>query len=128
MEKNNELKNKLLSFWERTAPTRRVLAGIGKWIFRLRGLLMAVPVAIAAIMLAIQNSRRLPAMVGINILASGEYQYMVARSTAVTAPLIVTGICLLLMFCSRKTVYPWLISIFTLVIPVVIYITNIFPA
>lgn len=128
MEKNNELKNKLLSFWERTAPVRGVLAGIGRWIFHLRGFFMAVPVAIAAIWLAIQNSQRLPAMVGINILASGEYQYMVARSTAVTAPLVVTGICLVLMFCSRKTVYPWLISIFSLVIPVMIYITNIFPA
>ena len=128
MEKLNEFKSKLLSLWERTARVRKVLAGIGKWIFRLRGLLMAIPVAIAAIMLAMQNNERLPEMVGINILASGEYQYMVARNTAVMAPLAVTGICLLLMFCSRKTVYPWLISIFTLVIPIVIYITNIFPA
>ena len=128
MEKNNELKNKLLSFWERTAPARKVLAGIGRWIFNLRGIFMAIPVAIAAITLAMKNNQRLPAMVGINILASGEYQYMVARSTAVTAPLIVTGVCLLLMFLSRKTVYPWLISIFSLVIPIVIYIPNIFPA
>lgn len=128
MEKNNELKNKLLSFWERTVPARRVLAAIGRWIYHLRGLLMAVPVALAAIWLAIQNTQRLPAMVGINILANGEYQYMIARGTAVTAPLIVTGVCLLLMFCSRKTIYPWLISIFTLAIPVMIYITNVFPA
>ena len=128
MEKNNELKNKLLSFWERTASVRRVLTGICRWVFHLRGFFMAIPVAIAAIWLAIQNSQRLPAMVGINILASGEYQYMVARSTAITAPLIVTGVCLLFMFCSRKTVYPWLISVFSLVIPVMIYITNVFPA
>lgn len=128
MEKRNELKNKLLSFWERTAPVRRVFAAIGRWIYHLRGLLMAVPVALAAIWLAIQNTQRLPAMVGINLLASGDYQYMIARSTAVTAPLVVTGVCLLLMFCSRKTVYPWLISIFTLAIPVLIYITNVFPA
>ena len=128
MEKINELKNKLLSFWERTASVRRVLAGIGRWIFHLRGIFMAIPVALVAISLAIKNPQRLPAMVGINILASGEYQYMVARSTAVTAPLIITAVCLLLMFCSRKTVYPWLISIFSLVLPIVIYITNIFPA
>lgn len=128
MEKNNAFKNKLLSFWERTASVRKVLAGIGRWIYHLRGLLMAVPVALAAIWLAIQNTQRLPAMVGINILANGEYQYMIARGTAVTTPLLVTGICLLLMFCSRKTIYPWLISIFSLVIPVMIYITNVFPA
>jgi hypothetical protein len=32
------------------------------------------------------------------------------------------------MFVSRKTLYPWLISIFSLIIPVLLLITNMYPA
>ena len=51
---------------------------------------------------------------------------MVTRNYAVYGPLLVTGFCLLLMFCSRKTLFPWIISIFTLVLPYLIYLTNIY--
>lgn len=131
--------NKLQQFWQNSQPAREktgrvlgkigsVLQQIGKWIYRLRSLLLAIPVGIAAVMMAMQNMSRLPGMVGLNLLATGEYQMMVSRSVAVMGPLAVTALCLLLMFCSRRVIYPWLISIFTLVIPVLIYITNIFPA
>lgn len=132
MDKINEFKNKLLSAWAKTEPFRskagKVIGTIGKWLFHLRGLWLAVPVVLAAITLAIRNSRILPETVGINILADGSYQWMVDRSAAVMWPLVITGACLVLMFCSRKTIYPWLISVFTLVLPIVIYITNVFPA
>ena len=65
---------------------------------------------------------------GLLLLEDGSYYMTVSRSIAVMGPLAVTGVCLLLMFCSRRVVYPWLISIFTLILPFVIYITNIFPA
>jgi hypothetical protein len=61
-------------------------------------------------------------------LANGEYQYLISRSLAVMAPLLVTGGCLIMMFLSRRTVYPWIISIFTLVLPILIWFTNVFPA
>lgn len=106
----------------------RVLASIGKWIYRLRGLFMAVPVVLAALYLASQNMARLPDEVGINLLASGQYEYLISRGLAVMAPLVVTGVCLVMMFLSRRTIYPWLISIFSLILPWYIWITNVFPA
>ena len=106
----------------------RVLASIGKWIFRLRGFFMAIPVALAALYLASQNMARLPEEVGINLLANGEYEYLISRGLAVMAPLVVTGVCLVMMWLSRRTIYPWIISIFSLVLPILIWITNVFPA
>ena len=108
--------------------TGKVFKGIGIWIYRLRGFFMAIPVALAALYLAAQNMSRLPEEVGINLLANGEYQYLISRGLAVLAPLVVTGACLLMMLLSRKTVYPWIISIFTLVLPILIWFTNVFPA
>ena len=108
--------------------TGKVFKGIGIWIYRMRGFFMAIPVALAALYLAAQNMARLPEEVGINLLANGEYQYLISRGLAVMAPLLVTGVCLLMMWLSRRTVYPWIISIFTLVLPILIWITNVFPA
>lgn len=108
--------------------TMAVLKVIGKWIYRLRGLLMAIPVAVAALYLAVQNMARLPEEVGINLLANGQYEYLVSRGLAVLVPLVVTGVCLVMMFLSRRTIFPWIISIFSLVLPWLIWITNVFPA
>ena len=41
---------------------------------------------------------------------------------------VIFAACLLLMFLSRRVVYPWLVSIFSLALPLLIYITNVFPA
>lgn len=105
-----------------------VLASIGKWIYRLRGFFMAIPVVLAALYLATKNMARLPAEVGINLLANGQYEYLISRGLAVMIPLVVTGLCLLMMLLSRKTIYPWIISIFSLILPWLIWITNVFPA
>lgn len=139
MEKLSELKNKLLTAWASTEPFRTkfmevfdhigyVLLVIWKWIYNLRSIILAVPVVIVAIRLAIMNMSRLPDTVGLLILSSGEYQWMVDRGIAVMGPLAVTAGCLFLMFLSRRVVYPWLISIFSLTLPLLIYITNVFPA
>jgi hypothetical protein len=88
---------------------------------------MAVPVALVALRLAAWNMVKLPEEVGINLLASGEYQYMISRGLAVMGPLVVTAVCLLMMLLSRRTIYPWLISIFSLVLPLLIWVTNVFP-
>ena len=137
MEKKLSLKEKwsqieLPSWMEKTLivlkKIGRVLAGIGKWIFHLRGFFMAIPVVLAALYLATKNMARLPEEVGINLLASGQYEYLISRGLAVLAPLVVTGVSLVMMFLSRRTVYPWIISIFSLILPWLIYITNVFPA
>ena len=103
-----------------------VMKEIGRWIYKLRSVLLAIPVAVGAIILAVRNMAQLPEEVGINMLASGEFQMTISRSTAVLVPLVVTVFCLLLMFCSRKVLYPWLISLFSLVLPIVLMLTNMF--
>ena len=44
---------------------------IGTWIFRLRKVLLAIPVLAAAIYLAVQNMKLLPEQVGVNLLSTG---------------------------------------------------------
>lgn len=104
----------------------RVTGLIFTWIYRLRKVFMAVPVVVLAIRIAVANMERLPEYVGLNLQSSGEFAMMVTRSYAVFGPLCVTGFCLLLMFCSRKALFPWIISIFTLVLPYLIYWTNLY--
>lgn len=104
-----------------------VMKVIGSWIYRLRKVLMAIPVIVAAIYLARYNMANLPAQVGIDLQTTGVYAQMISRDLAVLGPLAVTGGCLLLMFCSRRTFYPWIISIFTLVLPILLYLTNVYP-
>lgn len=129
----------LQEFWAKTRPFRvqaaevlkkikYVVLLVSRWAYRLRSVLLAIPVATAAVILALRNAADLPARVGINLQASGDYALIVDRSLAVMGPLAVTAVCLLLMFCSRRVVYPWLISLFSLVLPVLLLITNIFPA
>lgn len=106
----------------------RTVRFLYRWGYNLRSVLLAIPVAVASVMLAVYNMANLPSQVGIDLQASGEYAIMVGRGVAVMGPLAVTAACLLLMFCSRKVLYPWLVSLFSLVLPVLILITNIFPA
>ena len=110
-----------------SAQTKEKLRSMWKWAYRLRSVILAIPVAAGAVILAIHNQAKLPDMVGINIQASGEYAEMVGKSVAVLGPLAVTAVCLLMVFCSKKVLYPWLISLFSLVLPLLIYITNVFP-
>lgn len=103
------------------------LKAVWKWVFRLRSVILAIPVAVGAVVLAVFNQANLPDMVGINMQASGEYAQMIGKGVAVLGPLALTAVCLLMMFCSRKVLYPWLISLFSLALPLLVYFTNTFP-
>lgn len=103
-----------------------VVGGIGMWIFRLRKIFMALPVLYTAWRLAVYSSENLPDVVGFDIQATGEFAQMISRNTAVYGPLGLTCVCLILMFCSRRTVYPWLISIFSLTLPILILALNVY--
>lgn len=105
----------------------QVMGITARWAYRLRSILLSIPVAVAAIALAMRNLRQLPTEVGINMLANGEYQWVISRSMAAWTPVAVTGVCLLMMFLSKKVLYPWLISVFSLVLPLVLLFTNTFP-
>lgn len=97
-----------------------------KWIWKLRTVFMAIPVIWAAVKLAIQNMDRLPDYVGLDIQSSGEFAQMITKTEAVVWPLGITAFCLVLMFCSKKPLLPWVISIFTLVLPVLIWVLNFY--
>lgn len=97
------------------------------WMFRLRKLVLAAPVVYYAIKLASYNMQHLPEQVGINLQVSGEFAQTVSRQFAVLGPLGLTGACLVLMFCSRKAVYSWVISVFTLALPLLLLLSNAYP-
>lgn len=133
------IEDKWQAFCKNTEPARkkcgRVFRKIGKtlktiwaYVYKLRAAILALPVTIGAIWLACMNMAKLPDSVGINLLSNGEFSMMVPKIVAVFGPLGVTALCVFLMIGSRKTLYPWMISLFTLVLPLLIYVTNVYPA
>jgi len=139
MNKMEAFVQKCRDVWAGTKPAREKAAAvfgvigkifkiIGQLVYRLRSVFLAIPVALAAMRLALFNRENLPEMVGIDLQATGQYSHLFERDTVIFWPLVITAGCLVMMFCSRRIIYPWIISIFTLVIPILIYVTNIFPA
>ncbi len=105
-----------------------ILRRIWKVVYHLRKVVLAVPVVFCALRLAFYNLEHLPEQVGLNLLSNGEFAERISREMAVYGPLAVTGGCLVLMFLSRKSIYPWIISLFSLVLPVLLLVTNLYPA
>lgn len=110
------------------AKINRIINLIGVWLFHLRKFVLAAPVVYYALKLASYNNTHLPEQVGINLQATGEFAMTISRQMAVVGPLGVTIACLLLMFCSRKAMYSWAISIFTLTLPLLLLVSNTYPA
>lgn len=98
-----------------------------RYVLKFRKIFLAAPVAIAAVLLALNNLAKLPVLVGLNLQSNGEFSIQIMREVAVLGPMAVTAVCLLLMFCSRRTLTPWFVSVFSLALPVVILLTNTFP-
>lgn len=99
---------------------------VGNRVYNMRSVLLALPVVVIAIIQAVVNIAKLPNKVGLDMMASGEFQFLINKGLAVMGPLILTCLCLLLMFCSKKVLYPWLISVFSLALPIVLWLTNSF--
>lgn len=97
------------------------------WLFRLRKFVMAAPVLYYALKLADYNREYLPELVGINLQSTGEFAQYISRNMAVMGPLGLTIGCLILMFCSRKAMYSWAISVFTLTLPLLLLLSNAYP-
>ena len=113
-----------LSTW---GKIKKVVGLIVTWIYRLRGLILAAPVVYAAMKIADYNMTNLPEEVGINLQATGEFAQTISREFAVYGPLALTAACLAMMLCSRKIMYPWAISVFTLIVPILLLISNQYP-
>ena len=104
-----------------------VMRMIGNLIYRLRKIIMSIPVVYYAIVFGVYNAKYLPERVGLVLQSNGEFAQTVSRGLAVMGPLGLTAACLLLMFCSRRTLYPWLISIMSLLLPMLILLLNNYP-
>ena len=84
-----------------------------KWAVRLRSVPLAIPVIVIMIILAVRSAAVLP-----DSMMIGEYE--LTKQLAVFGPVVATSLSLLMMFISKRIIYPWLISIFTLVVPIFI--------
>ena len=105
-------------------PVDNVLATIGKVFYHLRKIFMAIPVVLIAMKVFAYANEKLPQDVGILLLEDGTYKYMLGRADTVNVCMALTGACLVLMFLSRKIVYPWIISLFSLVLPLFLVFSN----
>ena len=101
---------------------------VWKFTVKFKQFILAIPVAAGALILALRNMRVLPKQVGFGLQLDGTFDFVVARGIAVLGPLAITAMCLLLMFCSKRVLTPWLVSVFSLAIPIVLWIMNCYPA
>ena len=124
VQKSKEIFGKIYRAYKKV---EEVISVIYRCVFKLRKVFMAIPVVYLAVKIAILNMQRLPEAVGLNLQSTGEFALYVTREYAVFGPVCITLFCLILMFFSRKTVFPWIISLFTLVLPYLIYLTNLYP-
>ena len=98
------------------------------YISKLRKLFAAIPIVWGAVILAIRNEAVLPSVVGISLETDGTFAIEMTRELAVLGPVALTALCLLLMFCSKRILTPWVVSAFTLLVPLYIWLINVFPA
>lgn len=126
-----ELTAKARGLWDKAKPyfqkVRENLPVIGAWLWRFRKFIFALPILYWAIYLGRLNYSLLPDLVGFNLQTNGEYAVYITKNAATYGPLAVTLGCLVMMFLSRKTLYPWIVCVISLLLPVAILITNIFP-
>lgn len=123
-----DVKDSLNSTGSVYAKIKRIVEIFVMVIYRLRGVILGIPVVWHALKLAAYNREHLPEMVGIDLMSNGAFAMTISRELAVTGPLVVTIACLVLMLTSRKVLYPWAVSVFTLILPVVLLVSNIYPA
>lgn len=139
MAKTGNENGKWQSFCRKMKPvweeTKEIFGMIGRgcrvaasYVARLHKVILAVPVVFVTVKMAVYNAGHLPEQVGLGIQKSGEFAQLISRDVAVLCPVAVTAACLLLMFCSRRSLYPWLVSVFSLALPVLLLITNVYPA
>ena len=131
MEKWNGFRKKMDPFFQKCVVVfkwiDKALLTVWRYLTAFKKLWLAIPVALGAIWLAMHNMTHLPQVVGLRLQTNGAFAIQITRGLAVISPLAVTLVCLLLMFCSRRTLTPWFVSLCSLLIPIVLLITNTFP-
>lgn len=139
MKELDQIKDTLGGFWAKVKPwVDKADKGLKKaksiwkkawpWIWQLRKVLLAIPVVYLMLYFARLNWNVLPDSVGLHLQTTGDYARYITKEMAVYTPLGITGGCLAMMFVSRKTLYPWMICMFSMLLPLLILVTNIFPS
>lgn len=125
---SKETKDKKSASKKEASKAIVILKAVWKYVWMFRGLLISIPVLVIAIKEAFRNASTLPEKVGLNIQATGEFGMTVSRSAAVMTPLVLTIACILMATFTKRPLFPWLVSIFSLLLPWVIWIINNYPA
>lgn len=111
---------------------KKVIGIICMSLFHLRKVFMAIPVVYYAVKLAQYNQENLPERVAIHWINFAKdfslVSELISRESAVQLPFLITIVCILCMFFSRKTITTWAISIFSLAVPVLLLLSSIYPA
>lgn len=127
----------ILRMWERFKPqddgSGSKFRIVCLWLFKFRSIFLAIPVIIATVVLASANMARLPESLLVKLpgfTSSGHLildTFLLEKPAAVFIPVVLTSICVVMMFFSRRVVYPWICSILTLILPLFLYFITIFP-
>ena len=122
--------------WHNSATTRGKISAFfmatDKWTYKLRGVVLAIPIVVISILLAVSNMATLPAAVAISLpnVVNGILVFqevMVSKILAVFIPLLVTAFCLLMMFLSKRISFPFLVSVFSLILPIFFNVAAVLP-
>ena len=125
MEKSAPKREKAGEFFKKTGDSA---AKAWDFVVKFKQFILAIPVVLGAVILAVRNLGALPKQVGFGLQLDGTFDFMVGRGIAVLGPIAITALCLLLMFCSKRVLTPWLVSVFSLVLPILLWIINCYPA
>ncbi|MBO5050181.1 MAG: hypothetical protein J6C41_07115 [Oscillospiraceae bacterium] len=103
-----------------------------QWIYKLRSVFLSIPVIFGTIFLAVRNAAALPEEVSIYFPKFSDGLIKISMATighteAVIIPVLITVIALIMMFISRRVCLPWLVSMFSLTLPVFFWFTSVFP-
>ena len=118
---------KIRGAWNNSASARGKIASFcsatGKWTYKLRAFGLAIPIVAIAVILAVSNMATLPAAIAIGLpnIVNGILVFqevLVSKILAVFIPLLVTAFCLLMMFLSKRISFPFLVSLFSLILPI----------
>lgn len=146
---NNFMEN-FYGFIEKMRPSCQAVGGffrslghslytIGRYLYRMRSIILAAPIAAAAAILAFLNMGRLPetveitkmaintkaedALFGFLALSTGQ----ISREMAVLGPVMITAVCVVMMLLSKRTLFPFMIAIFSLCLPYALYFLSVYP-
>lgn len=95
-----------------------------KYVAGFKKVWLALPVVFGCLYLAVYAGSRYPDYVGLNLMDNGDFGMIVTREIAIMGPLAITAVCLLLMFWSKRTLFPWLVSMFSLTLPLLLLLIN----